>query len=122
MISDAPPSYERPPARSDRSGAIAAGRRAAPPHYAGRVTTYEPPRPWIASYAEGVPEDLEPVTGSLVDIVEASARDYPDAPALQFFGRTTSYRELHEARAQPAHTVEEDDGGRVGGGQCVRRR
>ena len=61
------------------------------------MTTYEPPRPWIASYAEGVPEDLEPVTGSLVDIVEASARDYPDAPALQFFGRTTSYRELHEA-------------------------
>jgi long-chain acyl-CoA synthetase len=62
-----------------------------------RVTTYEPPRPWIASYAEGVPEDLAPVSGSLVDIVEASARDYPDAPALQFFGRITSYRELHEA-------------------------
>jgi long-chain acyl-CoA synthetase len=61
------------------------------------VSTYEPPRPWIASYAEGVPEDLEPVTGSLVDIVEASARDYPDAPALQFFGRTMSYRELQEA-------------------------
>ena len=61
------------------------------------MTTYEPPRPWIASYAEGVPEDLEPVTGSLVDIVQASARDYPDAPALQFFGRTTSYRELNYA-------------------------
>jgi long-chain acyl-CoA synthetase len=61
------------------------------------VTTYEPPRPWIASYAEGVPEDLEPVSGSLVDIVQASARDYPDAPALQFFGRTTSYRELNYA-------------------------
>jgi long-chain acyl-CoA synthetase len=58
---------------------------------------YEPPRPWIASYAEGVPDDLNPVTGSLVDIVEASARDYPDAPALQFFGRTTSYRELNDA-------------------------
>jgi len=36
------------------------------------------------------------VTGSLVDIVEASARDYPDAAALQFFGRETSYRHLHE--------------------------
>ena len=60
------------------------------------MTTYDPPRPWIASYAEGVPEDLEPVTGSLIDIVEASARDYPDAPALQFFGRTTSYRLLQE--------------------------
>ncbi len=61
------------------------------------MTTYEPPRPWIASYAEGVPDDLDPVTGSLVDIVEASARDYPDAPALQFFGRTTSYRDLNDA-------------------------
>lgn len=62
----------------------------------GAVTTYDPPRPWIASYAEGVPEDLEPVSGSLVDIVEASAQDFPDAPALQFFGRTTTYRSLRE--------------------------
>lgn len=61
------------------------------------TTTYDPPRPWIASYAPGVPADLEPVTGSLVDIVEASARDYPDAPALQFFGKETSYRALQEA-------------------------
>lgn len=61
------------------------------------MTTFVPPRPWTASYAPGVPEDLAPVSGSLVDIVEASARDYPDAPALQFFGRTTSYRELQAA-------------------------
>ena len=60
------------------------------------MTTYDPPRPWTASYADGVPEDLAPVTGSLVDIVDASARDYPDAAALQFFGRETSYRTLHE--------------------------
>ena len=61
------------------------------------MTTFVPPRPWTASYAEGVPEDLAEVAGSLVDIVEASARDYPDAPALQFFGRTTSYRDLQAA-------------------------
>lgn len=61
------------------------------------MTTFDPPRPWTASYAEGVPEDLTPVSGSLLDIVAASARDYPDAPALQFFGRTTSYRELMDA-------------------------
>ena len=60
------------------------------------MTTYDPPRPWIASYAEGVPADLEPVTGSLVDIVEASVRDYPDATALQFFGRETTYRSMHD--------------------------
>ncbi|MCR2785465.1 MULTISPECIES: long-chain-fatty-acid--CoA ligase [unclassified Microbacterium] len=60
------------------------------------MTSYDPPRPWTRSYAEGVPADLAPVTGSLVDIVAASARDYPDAPALQFFGRETTYRRLQE--------------------------
>jgi long-chain acyl-CoA synthetase len=58
------------------------------------VTTYDPPRPWISSYAEGVPEDLAPVQGSLFSILEASAREYPDAPALEFFGGTTSYAQL----------------------------
>ncbi|MFJ6548011.1 long-chain-fatty-acid--CoA ligase [Microbacterium sp. NPDC091676] len=61
------------------------------------MSTFQPPRPWIASYADGVPEDLAPVSGSLVDIVAASARDYPDAPALQFFGRETTYAQLQEA-------------------------
>ncbi|WP_417553951.1 long-chain-fatty-acid--CoA ligase [Microbacterium sp.] len=61
------------------------------------MTTFVPPRPWTASYAEGVPEDLAEVTGSLVDIVEASARDYPDAPALQFFGAETTYRQMQDA-------------------------
>ncbi|GAA3770030.1 long-chain-fatty-acid--CoA ligase [Microbacterium kribbense] len=60
------------------------------------MTTFDPPRPWTASYAAGVPIDLDPVSGSLVDIVTASARDYPDAPALQFFGRETTYLQLKE--------------------------
>jgi len=44
-----------------------------------------------------VPEDLPEVTGSLIDIVDASVRDYPDAPALQFFGRETTYRDMQDA-------------------------
>ncbi len=60
------------------------------------MTTYDPPRPWIASYADGVPAEIAPVSGSLVDIVEESAKDYPDAVALQFFGRETTYRSLQE--------------------------
>ncbi|MGC5171130.1 long-chain-fatty-acid--CoA ligase [Micromonospora sp. DT81.3] len=60
------------------------------------MTTYDPPRPWTASYAEGVPEDLPVVTGSLVDIVQRSAREFPDAVALEFFGRETTYRALNE--------------------------
>lgn len=61
------------------------------------MSTFQPPRPWVASYAEGVPDDLAPVSGSLIDIVAASAHDYPDAPALQFFGRETTYAELQDA-------------------------
>ncbi len=60
------------------------------------MTTFQPPRPWIASYAAGVPEDLPSVSGSLVDIVAASARAHPHAPALQFFGRETSYARLQD--------------------------
>lgn len=61
------------------------------------MTTFDPPRPWVASYAEGVPEDLAAVDGSLIDIVSASARDYPDAVALQFFGQETSYQRMQDA-------------------------
>ena len=61
------------------------------------MSSYQPPRPWIASYADGVPDDLAPVSGSLIDIVAASARDYPDAPALEFFGRETTYAQLQDA-------------------------
>lgn len=66
------------------------------------MTTFEPPRPWTHSYADGVPEDLGPVSGSLVDIVHASAREYPDAVALQFFGRETTYRDLDAQIARAA--------------------
>ena len=74
------------------------------------MSTFDPPRPWVQSYADGVPEDLAPVSGSLVDIVEASARDYPDAPALQFFGRETSYRDLQHQIDRAAAGLRADTG------------
>jgi long-chain acyl-CoA synthetase len=52
------------------------------------------PRPWLRSYAEGVPEEIELPTGSLFDLFAASADEFGDDVALEFFGRTTSYREL----------------------------
>ncbi|MEU2203178.1 long-chain-fatty-acid--CoA ligase [Microbacterium oleivorans] len=54
-------------------------------------------RPWLSSYGDGVPLDLPPIDGSLMDLLDESARDYPDAPALQFFGRETTYAALHDA-------------------------
>ena len=87
------------------------------------MTSFDPPRPWTHSYATGVPEDLEPQTGSLVDIVDASARDYPDAPALQFFGRETTYAEMSAeiarvAGALAAHGVRAGDPGAIGLPNC----
>lgn len=60
------------------------------------ASTFDPPRPWTASYGVGVPDDLEPVTGSIVDLLIDTAHEHPDAPATEFFGRTTTYFELLE--------------------------
>ena len=61
----------------------------------GRVSI-DTPRPWLASYAPGVPHDIDEPTGSLYDIVEGSAQQFPGRVALEFFGRTTSYADLEE--------------------------
>ncbi|HTH04230.1 MAG TPA: AMP-binding protein, partial [Ilumatobacteraceae bacterium] len=52
------------------------------------------PRPWLASYAEGVPHDVDAAEGSLYDLIRASVEQYPDNVALEFFERTTTYAEL----------------------------
>ena len=51
-------------------------------------------RPWTRHYAEGVPQNLKLPEGSLVDMVEDSISKYGSKPALQFFGATTSYRDM----------------------------
>lgn len=51
-------------------------------------------RPWLAAYAPGVPDDIPPVTESLVDMLDAGVARFARSTALEFFGATTSYREL----------------------------
>jgi long-chain acyl-CoA synthetase len=58
------------------------------------VTDAAAPRPWIKSYAEGVPDDIELPTGSLADLIQSSVTEFGDNVALEFFGRETSYAEL----------------------------
>jgi len=65
------------------------------------VTTYTP-RPWLASYAPGVPHEIELPHGSLFDLVDNSVREFGDNVALEFFGATTTYRELGEQIARAA--------------------
>ena len=58
-----------------------------------RADDYTPPRPWISSYADGVPDDIELPKTSLSDLITDSAAEWPDNVALEFFGREKN-REL----------------------------
>jgi long-chain acyl-CoA synthetase len=51
-------------------------------------------RPWISSYAEGVPADIEVPAGSLYDLVASSAQEFASNVALEFFGRETTYADM----------------------------
>ncbi|MDP9341838.1 MAG: long-chain fatty acid--CoA ligase [Actinomycetota bacterium] len=52
-------------------------------------------RPWFASYPEGVPHTLEPYPEkSLFSAFEDTVQRFPDRPALAWFGKHLSYREL----------------------------
>jgi len=59
--------------------------------------------PWLDSYADGVPRELEVPPGTLSDLIAESVAAYPRNVALEFFGRETSYAELGE---QIAHAAE----------------
>jgi long-chain acyl-CoA synthetase len=56
--------------------------------------TITTPRPWLTSYAEGVPSEIEAPEGSLYDLIRASVEQYPDHAALEFFERSITYAEL----------------------------
>ena len=53
-------------------------------------------RPWLTSYAEGVRPEIDPVEQTLPEALKASAQRFPNHVALEFFGRTTKYKELYE--------------------------
>ncbi|MGP6177825.1 long-chain-fatty-acid--CoA ligase [Microbacterium sp. A196] len=58
-------------------------------------TAYES-RPWLTSYAEGVPPEIDAPTQTLPEMVAASIKSFGRRPALEFFGAITSYRQLGE--------------------------
>ncbi|RFA12737.1 long-chain fatty acid--CoA ligase [Subtercola boreus] len=69
-------------------------REATRPRKGSTTMTSDTARPWLSSYAEGVPHEIDLPTGSLVDLIEASVKRFAKKPALVFFGAETSYREL----------------------------
>jgi long-chain acyl-CoA synthetase len=53
-------------------------------------------RPWLSSYADGVPATVAIPTGSLVDLLDESVERFRRSVALEFFGAETRYGELGE--------------------------
>ena len=59
-------------------------------------------KPWLSSYADGVPTEIDEQTQTLGAMLEASARRYRSRTALEFFGAETSYSELADGVARAA--------------------
>ncbi|MFQ4148937.1 long-chain-fatty-acid--CoA ligase [Arthrobacter sp. LAPM80] len=59
-------------------------------------------QPWVTNYQPGVPADIELPRESLVAMFERSVQEAGGLPAMEFFGRRTSYRDLGEAVSKAA--------------------
>lgn len=51
-------------------------------------------RPWLSSYAEGVPHEIDEPSQTLSEMLAAAVTRYGAQTALEFFGATTTYRDL----------------------------
>src|SRR5215472_2904703 len=52
------------------------------------------PKHWLGAYGENIPCEIDPdVHGSVVELLEAAMRRYPDKPAFRCFGQTLTYAE-----------------------------
>ena len=50
-------------------------------------------RPWLTQYAPGVPADVEIPNGSVAQLLERAAAEFPERSAFEFFGASLSYSE-----------------------------
>ncbi len=64
-------------------------------------------RPWHTQYAPGVPAEIADSTESLCDLFDTAVRIFPDHDALDFYGATTTYRELGDQVARAAQALAE---------------
>ncbi|MER3489931.1 MAG: long-chain fatty acid--CoA ligase [Meiothermus sp.] len=62
-------------------------------------------RPWLKHYDPGVPKDIEYPEVPLWRLLEGSANRYPEQVALEFLGKTLSYKELWEAARRFAEAL-----------------
>jgi long-chain acyl-CoA synthetase len=64
-----------------------------------------PARPWTAGYAPGVPAEVEVPPDAVPDLLAAAAQRFPDRPALDFLGATTTYAQLRDSVARAAEVL-----------------
>ena len=50
--------------------------------------------PWLASYDEEVPAHLNYFQGTMLQVLEETARKYPEYVAYDFMGGSVTYREM----------------------------
>jgi len=68
-------------------------------------------KPWLAAYAEGIPETLPtPEHRSVRDMFEAAFREFPERPAFTNMGTTLTFRELDRLSMQFACYLQKDLG------------
>ena len=62
-------------------------------------------RPWLAHYAPGVPQTVEVAEQAVHLAFDEAAARAPERPAVAFYGRMITYRELREAADRLAHAL-----------------
>ena len=75
------------------------------------------PRPWLASYPDGVQWDVEIAPKPLTAILDEAVTAWPDNPCLDFLGKRYSYKEVGALVAKAAKGFQEmgvEKGTRVG--------
>ncbi len=61
--------------------------------------------PWLQYYDRGVPESLPTPRQLLHDLLNNAAQEFPERPALIFFGQKIGYRELDRISNRCAHAL-----------------
>ena len=62
-------------------------------------------KPWLPAYAPGVPAEIEPTNQTLVEMMERSVDRFGSRVALDFFGASTTYRELGDRISRVANAL-----------------
>ena len=65
------------------------------------------PRPWIKYYSNPELADLNYTDGSMYDVLNQTATDYPTATALDYMNTKTSYKALHKEVLRCAKALKE---------------